>query len=125
MTVLFNAGVAVFILRGNWKQSVNVLFWAFLVALAPWGATLIAYGMATGSDSAISFGKMAYAAALLVGGSFYLFSLAFPENRWPATSNILVVVALVAAYCAALSLPSFLFVGLTVSPASLRSWLRL
>jgi signal transduction histidine kinase len=116
MTVLFNAGLAVFILRGNWKQPVNVLFGAFLVALALWGATLIAYGAAATSESAIAFGKMAYAVALLVGGSFYLFSLAFPENHWPATRGTLTVVGLTIAYCLALPLPRFLFAGLTISP---------
>jgi hypothetical protein len=116
MTVLFNAGLAVFILRGNWKQPVNVLFGAFLVALALWGATLIAYGAAATSESAIAFGKMAYAVALLVGGSFYLFSLAFPENHWPATRGTLTVVGLTIAYCLALPLPRFLFAGLTILP---------
>jgi signal transduction histidine kinase len=116
MTVLFNAGLAVFILRGNWRRPVNALFGAFLIALALWGLALVAYGASTTSASAIVFGKMAYAVALLVGGTFYLFSLAFPENRWPATGSTLTVVILAAAYCAALPLPSLLFAGLTVLP---------
>jgi signal transduction histidine kinase len=116
MTVLFNAGLAVFILRGNWWQPINVLFGAFLIALALWGAALIAYGAAPTSEFAIAFGKMAYAAALLVGGSFYLFSLTFPENRWPTVRGALVVVALTIAYCLALPLPRFLFAALTISP---------
>jgi signal transduction histidine kinase len=116
MTVLFNAGLAVFILRGNWRQPVNALFGIFLLGLALWALALIAYGAAAASESAIAFGKTAYAAALLVGGSFYLFSIAFPENRWPAQGGTVIVVALVAAYCAALVFPTFLFAGLTVSP---------
>lgn len=115
MTVLFNSGLAIFILRGNWKQPINVLFGTFLIALALWGTSLIAYGTAATSESAIAFGKCAYMAALLVGASFYLFSLAFPESHWPSTSSALIVVTLTIAYCVALAFPRFLFAGLTVS----------
>jgi hypothetical protein len=34
MRILFNGGLAAFILRGNWKEPINLLFGAFLVALA-------------------------------------------------------------------------------------------
>lgn len=81
MTVLFNAGLAVFILRGNWGKPVNIFFGLLLASLAGRGV----------AAEAILFGKVAYAAALLVGAGFYYFSLAFPENAWPGTAAIALI----------------------------------
>ena len=116
MTALFNTGLAVFILRGNSRQPVNALFGSFLIALALWGLALIGYGLSTTSESAVAFGKVAYAAALLLGGSFYLFSLAFPENVWPDRRTLLLVMGLVVVCLAALPLSNFLVAGVAIAP---------
>lgn len=116
MAVLFDATLAVFILRGNWKRPVNALFGLFLIGLALWGSALIGYGLSATAELAIGFGKAAYAAALLVGASFYLFSLAFPDNVWPGRRSLVAAIALIAAYSASLTLRSFLIAGIIVAP---------
>ncbi len=116
-TALLNSGLTVFILRGNWKNSMNLFFGLFLLALSAWAFVLIGFQTSTVSDIAIYYGNAAYAAGLLVGASFYLFSISFPENTKPKTLAISAVYGLSLLYIAALFVdPMFLIKEATVYP---------
>ena len=114
MTALFNAGLMVFILRGNWKKPTNLFFGVFLFALSAWALVLIGYQTAVSSTAAIYFGKAAYAAALVIGMSLYLFSIAFPDEIRPRKKTILIACCVSALYIIALLEPSFLIQKITI-----------
>src|SRR3972149_7533101 len=108
MTALFNAGLMIFILRGNWKNPVNLFFGIFLCALSLWSLVLIGFQTAVSSASATYYGKAAYAAALVIGMGFYLFSIAFPEGKRPSLGTVAAVCGLPILYILALVIPEFL-----------------
>jgi signal transduction histidine kinase len=109
MTALFNAGLAVFILRGNLKNYTNIFFGVFLSALSFWSLALMGFQTAISYDVALYSGKLSYAAALIIGASFYLFSAVFPGEIKPNRKTLVVVSSLSAAYVIALlAKPAFL-----------------
>ncbi|MFA5841532.1 MAG: ATP-binding protein [Candidatus Paceibacterota bacterium] len=102
MTALFNAGLAVFILRGNLKNYTNVFFGIFLSALSFWALALTGFHTTISHDFTLYSGKLSYAAALIIGASFYLFSVVFPGGVRPDRKTLFIVCCLSAIYISAL-----------------------
>ncbi|MDO8521927.1 MAG: ATP-binding protein [bacterium] len=108
MTALFNLGLMVLILRGSGGKPTNLFFSIFLSALSLWALALIGFELALSDQLALIFGKITYAAALTVGMSFYLFSIAFPEESMPSKYTLSITICSSILYILALFIPSFL-----------------
>src|SRR5579864_3842187 len=83
LTAALNAGLFVFVYRGNPKSPINRSFAVFVLCLSAW--SLIHLGFrTTGSDAiATELLKLSYVCALIIGASFYYFSIVFPEGKRP------------------------------------------
>lgn len=114
MVALFNVTLTFFILRKNLRIPINVFFGIYLLSLSVWALALLGYQMADYSSLAILYGKVAYAAALLIGASFYLFSFVFPEGKSPGAKMLALVYGLCLLYAVALLQPSFLIEKITL-----------
>lgn len=104
MTTLFNAGLAVFIFRGNWKKPTNIFLGIYLACLSIWALALIGTQLGSNYDFWVFCAKLTYIMGLVSAANFYLFSISYPEDAWPAKSTTWTVYGLTAAYCLALVL---------------------
>ena len=102
MTALFNAGLTLFILRGNVHKIGNVLFGLFLLSLSLWSLALIGFLTTNSDHAALVSIKFSYIFALVIGVSYYLFSIVFPEGVWPRILATLVIVGITVMYAVAL-----------------------
>lgn len=109
MTALFNIGLAVIILRQNWRNLTNLYFGVFLCALAVWALVLIGTQIGPSYEFWLYSTKAAYISALVIGIGFYLFSISFPEGVRPPAKTLLWTCGLSLLFTAALLIePSFL-----------------
>jgi signal transduction histidine kinase len=102
MTTLFNFGLATFIVRDNWTKPTNAFLAIYLFALSVWPLALIGTQIGTSYELWLYSAKATYIAGLIIAGSFYLFSLSYPEGRWPHFLVTAAVYSVIIAYTIAL-----------------------
>lgn len=109
MTSLFNAGLTVFIIRGNYRKPTNILLGIYLATLSLWALALIGTQYGPSYMVWLYCTKGTYTAGLIIAASFYLFAIAFPEEILPRKRTIILVYAISLLYIAALFIsPTFL-----------------
>jgi signal transduction histidine kinase len=109
MTALFNAVLALFIIRGNWKNPTNVLLGIYLGVLSVWAIALIGTQVSSFYNLWLYATKITYIAGLFIAATFYLFSLAFPEDIKPRRATLVFVYGIATLYAGSILLsPSFL-----------------
>jgi signal transduction histidine kinase len=87
MTALFNAGLAIIVLRGNLRDVTNSLLGIYLAVLSLWSLALIGTQIGDSYSFWIYCAKGTYAAGLIIAASFYLFSISFPETEIPSKKS--------------------------------------
>lgn len=108
MTALFNAALTFFILKGNRKKPTNIFLGLYLLGLSFWAIALIGSQVGPSYVFWVYCAKLAYIAALLIGASFYLFSITFPEDRKIQKNTILIIYGLAGIYAILLLESNFL-----------------
>ncbi len=109
MTAMFNAGLAIFVLRGkNWRNPSNLYFGIFLGSLVLWSLVLIGFQKSESHYLTLYLAKATYAIALIIGGSFFNFSSVFPCPSPVSKKNKWIVLTVMTAYIVALLQPTFL-----------------
>jgi signal transduction histidine kinase len=83
MTALFNGGLAILILRGNWRPLTNRLLGVYLGFLSLWALALISTQIGSSYVVWLYAANTTYIAGLIIAASFYLFSINFPHDTKP------------------------------------------
>jgi len=104
MTALFNAGLAIFIIRGNWKNSINLLLGFYLTLLSMWALALIGTQLGPSYAVWLLCTKLTYIFGLFIGATFYLFSISFPEGITPSKQAMSIVYGITIVFSALLFL---------------------
>jgi signal transduction histidine kinase len=103
-----NAGLFGIVYFGDRRSAINQSFACFVLCLSAW--SLLHVGFRTvGSDRlAGDLLKVSYVCALLIGASFYYFSIVFPEGKHPDKAHAIVLAAVTLFLSVALLTPGFL-----------------
>jgi signal transduction histidine kinase len=114
--IVCNVGLAVFIYTQDRKSHTNRMFAMFVIFLALWAAVLVGYNLVTDLTIALYLLKSSYVAALLIGVTFYFFSIYFPSDKDPSRDHQLMIFLPAIALILAIFSPTFLTLGIIVHP---------
>lgn len=108
LTAALNAGLFVFVYLGDRRNPINQSFALFALSLSAW--SLIHLGFRTvGSDAlAGELLKLSYVSALLIGASFYYFSVVCPEGKRPGSAHSVALLLVTVVFGLVLLAPGFL-----------------
>lgn len=108
LTAALNAALFVFVYRGNPKRPINRSFASFVLCLSAW--SLIHLGFRTIENDALAgqLLKLSYVCALIIGASFYYFSIVFPEGERPGTVHATALQLLTVLFSFGILTPRFL-----------------
>jgi signal transduction histidine kinase len=103
-----NAGLFGIVYFGDRRSAINLSFACFVLCLSAW--SLLHVGFRTvGSDRlAGDLLKISYVCALLIGASFYYFSIVFPDGKHPVKAHAVALVVVTLLFSVALLAPGFL-----------------
>jgi|SRR5579863_3208683 len=125
ITAMLNAGLIFLVLRGNSRGAVNRSFAVFVFCLCIWAVIHIGFRVVQNDQMAEFLLKLSYVCALVIGLSFYYFSIAFPEENHQKITHAEALIITTIALSAALMFPGFLTDGLSHEPFGREAHLRM
>jgi N-terminal 7TM region of histidine kinase len=108
ITAAINAGLVFFVLRGRSRNVINRTFGIFVSGLSVWALLHIEFRIVESDQIAIFFLKLSYVCALVIGASFFHFSIVYPQESQLAPAWTRVIALLTIPFSLALLIPGFL-----------------
>jgi signal transduction histidine kinase len=116
LTAALNAGLFAFVYLGDRRSPINQSFAVFVLCLSAWSLLHVGFRTVSSDALASELLKLSYVCALLIGASFYYFSIAFPDGKRPGVLHTAALGLIAVLLSFALLTPGFLVGALVREP---------